>query len=413
MKIAFVLKNFPALSETFILNQIIELIDRGHEVEIFAKRAKNTENIHPRIQEYELLQRTHYYPEIPEQKPARIASGIGVFVDNFPDRLGPLLQSLNVFDHGLRALSLQLIHEVAWIAKSDTDFDVIHCHFGPMGVLGLLLRGVGVLSAPLVTSFHGYDVHQLPQSGWLEPYQELFREAELLTANTSYTKQKLAEIGADTERIAVLPECLDVNSFTPERSKDPNPDPVRLLTVARLVEKKGLEYSIRAVDQLEGSSKSLQYDIIGEGERRRKLERLIEDLDLGDTVRLHGEKTQDDVLEYYRRADVFLLTSVTARNGDMEGQGLVIQEAQAMKLPVVTTKHNGIPEGVRPGESAFVVPERDSGAIAQKLKTLIEQPDLRRRMGEAGRTYVEENYNIATVTDKQIRLYEDLTQTTV
>lgn len=409
LKIAFVVKNFPSLSETFILNQITGLIDRGHEVEIFARRAKNDGETHPEIEEYDLLERTHYFPEIPKNKLFRIAKGFRYLTKNFFRNPGVMLRSLNPFAYGLRALTLQLLFEVSWPLRSGTSFDVVHCHFGPSGCVGVLLRELGAFDAPILTSFHGYDVHVLPGEGWLEPYLKLFNQGELFTANTEFTKKSLNKLGLSSEKIAMLPMSLRLENFRPPEPRDSSDDrPIRLLTVARLVRKKGLEDSIRAAAKLRSVTENFRYDIVGGGPREEKLGSLIDELDLGDTVTLHDRKTRDDVLEFYRDADVFVLTSVTAENGDMEGQGLVLQEAQAMKLPVVTTDHNGLPEGVLEGESAFLVDEGDTDAIAKNLEHLIENPEKRKKMGERGHEYVRENYGLDRLIDKQIKLYKKL-----
>ena len=103
-----------------------------------------------------------------------------------------------------------------------------------------------------------------------------------------------------------------------------------------------------------------------------------------------------------------MLSSVTDSEGDQEGQGLVLQEAQAMGLPVVSTLHNGIPESVLDGQSAFLVPERDVEALAEKLSYLIEHPEVWPGMGQAGRTYVEEYFDLHKLNDQLVEIYQQL-----
>jgi colanic acid/amylovoran biosynthesis glycosyltransferase len=118
--------------------------------------------------------------------------------------------------------------------------------------------------------------------------------------------------------------------------------------------------------------------------------------------------TQDEVRELYADSHIFILSSVTAANGDREGQGLVLQEAQAMGLPVLSTLHNGIPDGVLDGESGFLVPEKDADALAEKLTYLIENPENWPEMGLAGRKFVEERYDINKLNDRLVKIYEQI-----
>ena len=121
-----------------------------------------------------------------------------------------------------------------------------------------------------------------------------------------------------------------------------------------------------------------------------------------------GFKTHDELQQLYADAHIFILSSVTSADGDKEGQGLVLQEAQAMGLPVLSTLHNGIPDGVLDGESGFLVPERDVDALAQKLNYLIEHPELWSEMGKAGRAFVEENFNIDKLNDRLVEIFQSL-----
>ncbi|NEP43525.1 MAG: colanic acid biosynthesis glycosyltransferase WcaL, partial [Okeania sp. SIO2H7] len=150
------------------------------------------------------------------------------------------------------------------------------------------------------------------------------------------------------------------------------------------------------------------YKIVGEGHLREPLEKLIAELGVAEKVHLLGWMTQDEVRQLYADSQIFILSSVTAANGDKEGQGLVLQEAQAMGLPVLSTFHNGIPDGVLDGESGFLVPEKDADALAEKLTYLIENSQIVPKMGRAGRKFVEERYDINKLNDRLVEIYENL-----
>ncbi|MFW6116619.1 MAG: glycosyltransferase [bacterium] len=405
MRMAFLVNQFPALSQTFILNQIVGLLDRGHEVHILANRLGNQAESHPVVYEYDLLSRT-YSANMPTSRLERLVRGGSLATRHMPRNPRAVLRALDMGRYGAQALSLQLLYLlVPFLDKG--SYDVVHCHFGPIGVLGVMLREVRQMKEPVVTSFHGYDVNVEAQR---RSYTCLFQEGALFTVNSNFTARQLIAAGAPRDRIVKLPVGLSVGAVPfVEKRLEPGAE-IRLLTVARLVEKKGLEYSIRAVAQMVAKNRdwNLRYAIVGTGPLYRRLKSLISQLSLGDRVELLGPRNQASVMEFYQRSHIFVLASVVARDGDREGQGLVLQEAQAAGLPVVATLHNGIPEGVLDGESAFLVPERDVDALAERIEYLIQNAALWPEMGRAGRRFVEAHYDIDQLNDQLEQLYYQL-----
>jgi colanic acid/amylovoran biosynthesis glycosyltransferase len=356
MKIAFVLGEFPTLSETFILNQIIGLIQHGYQVDIYAKYCRNEPKIHPDIHRYGLLERTYYDPFTPEKK----------------------------------------------------TYDIIHCHFGLSGLDGLKLLELGILEGMLITSFHGFDVTLYPLKFGIDIYQQLFQRGDLFTGGTSFIINKALALGCPKEKIIKLPVGIDTVKYSFHERKVRFNEPIKLLTVARLVEKKGIEYSLRSVAKTISSYPNLEYNIIGDGYLREALETLIKELGICEKVKILGWMTQDEIIEFYSNADIFILASVTAANGDQEGQGLVLQEAQAIGIPVLSTIHNGIPDGVLDGESGFLVAEKDVDALTQKLNYLIENPIKRVEMGKVGRKFIEDYYDNEKLIERLITIYKQM-----
>jgi colanic acid/amylovoran biosynthesis glycosyltransferase len=174
------------------------------------------------------------------------------------------------------------------------------------------------------------------------------------------------------------------------------------------VEKKGLEFGIRSVARLREKGIPLRYRIAGDGVLRGDLQRLIRDCNVEDCVELLGWCDQDEIARLYDTSHVFILPSVTARNGDREGQGLVLQEAQAMGLPVISTLHNGIPDGVLDGETGLLVPEKDADALADAIERLLDQKERWPEMGRKGRAFVEENYDQKRLAERVRAIYEDV-----
>ena len=200
---------------------------------------------------------------------------------------------------------------------------------------------------------------------------------------------------------------IDCKKFTFTLRKPPINDAVKVVTIARLVEKKGVEYAIRAVAKVAKNKPNIKYTIVGDGLLREDLQSLIEQLNVADIVKLIGWKQQEQVVEILSNSDILLAPSVTAHNDDQEGIPVVLMETMAMGLPIISTQHSGIPELVQDGVSGYLVPERDVDALAEKLNYLIEHPELWSSMGLAGREFVEDNYNIDKLNDKLIKIFNN------
>ena len=248
MRIAFLVTSFPAISETFILDQITGLIDLGCEVEVFAATAATPGAVHPEVDSYRLMELRHV-PQVSQRWPRRLRT--------FFERLSSA-------------------KACAW----RPSFDVIHCHFGPNGMRGSLLRDIGALRGKLVTSFYGYDISEFPRRRSRNPYTGLFARGDLFLAISQDMRRQMIELGCDPKRILVQPLGVKPGMFF--SAGPPATDrPVRILSIGRLVPKKGIAYGLMAVAALFREGVELEYVIIGDGPLRIEIERLVENLGLG------------------------------------------------------------------------------------------------------------------------------------
>lgn len=406
MRIAFIVSQFPTLSETFILNQITGLIKRGHKVDIYAFHDQKVDvpKMHPDVEKYCLLNRTYYSVPIPNNRFSRMLKSLGLLCTNAYKAPLVLLRSLN-FKYRKQFISPPIPYAVIPLLDKRTSYDIIHCHFGRNGLKGVLLREIGAIQGKVIVTFHGQDVNVIPRQYGKDIYKELFQKGDLYTVNTTFTKGRAIALGCPEDKIIKLPVGIDISKYTFQERILPSGKPIKLFTVGRLVEKKGIEYSIKAVAKVLKSHPNIVYEIAGDGPLHASLKNLIVELDLSDKVKLLGWMTQDEVRQLYADAHIFILSSVTASNGDKEGQGLVLQESQAMGLPVLSTLHNGIPDGVLDGKSGFLVPERDVDALAEKLSYLLAHPQSWAEMGRVGRAYVEKHYDIDKLNDQLVEIY--------
>lgn len=410
MRIAFLVRSFPAISQTFVLNQITGLIDRGHEVDIYAfdpPPSNIASRMHPDVKSYALLDRTYYVPVVPTDLVPRVLKAAELISTHYSKEPTALLQWLNVFKHGKQAASLWLLYKaVPLLGKK--PYDIIHCQFGTLGLIGMNLRDVGIFKGKMVTSFRGHDISWYIRQFGDGVYKQLFETGDFFLVNCDFFKRRLIKLGCDPEKIVVHRSGINCDRFAFAPSHLELNSPIRVVTIGRLVEKKGIEYCISAIASLLKTKQNLEFNIIGDGPLRDKFERLIEELRVGHAVKLLGNKHQQEIIEILSNSHIFVAPSVTAKDGDQDAPINTLKEAMAIGLPVISTCHGGIPELVEDGVSGFLVPERDADAIAEKLNYLIDHPEIWSPMSEAGRAYVEEHYDTNKLNNKLVKIYQRL-----
>lgn len=399
MKIAFLVNRFPTVTETFILNQITGLLDRGHEVDIFAPQRGSEREAHPQVRAYNLMDRLHLSP-------------------GATDRIGQLRAWLRHGPHALRdgrkmpwhlhrdrstvSVSLPLLPRAF---DGCGPYDVTHCQFGALGVWGAWLRDVGVNTGPIVTSFRGRDGYRsLPHAPWLHRW--LFERGDLFLPVSRRLADRLVRYGCPRDKIAVHHSGIDCSQFAFRPRTMPSGGALHAITIGRLAQMKGIEYAVAAVGHLRRSGVMIEQTIVGDGPLRDALQRQIDQSRLSDAVRLVGAMPQDKLRSLLEECDVMLHPSVTAHDGICEGIPNTVKEAMACGIPVIATQHAGIPELVTDGESGLLAPERDVRALIARLRQLLADPAIGPRLAEAARRKVEAEFDSDALNDELVRLYQ-------
>lgn len=404
MKIAFIVPGFPSLSQTFILNQITGLIDRGLEVDIFAGEGGGASKIHEDVIKYNLLDRTCYHRKIiPKNRFFRLMKGVSYLVKYIPKKPIPVLSSLNIFKYGRKAASFNLLFQIIPFLEKG-PYDIIHCHFGPSGNFGVFLKEVGAISSKVITTFHGYDLSRYIEENGNRTYEKLFDKGDLFLPISKRWKEKLIKLGCRKEKILVHRMGIDVGRFGFLQRKIRKDGKISILTVARLVEKKGVQYGIQAVAKALKHYPDIEYKIAGDGPLKKDLIHLISKFNINKNVILLGWKEQAEISDLMSHADILLAPSITSKNGNQEGIPVVLMEALAQGLPVISTQHSGIPELVQNEKSGFLVPEHDIQALVDKIEYLIEHPERWPDIGREGRKHVEKNFDINKLNDRLVQL---------
>lgn len=401
-KIAYILDCFPVFSETFILREILELQRKGFKVLVMARmntkdRPAFSEVIHSEAEK--LIAEVYYFPASgTEMSRTRKAALHLYFLLRNPARyLRTLLFSYRAGPRTFWYFKNSVFYAMK-LKKAGVDH--IHAHYAldscKFAMLISMLTGI-----PYSFTVHAHDIF-LPELSDL--MEEKFKHAKFVVSISEYNKsfvlKKYPAIRPDNIRII---HCgVDPSTFAPKGGTNKK---VTIVSIGRLVEHKGLEYLIQACKILK-EQKGFDFEcrIIGNGKQRQELEDLIQKLNLGDRVRLLGVLEQADVLEALNGADLFVLPCVIEKSGMRDGIPVVLMEAMAMEIPVVSTKVSGIPELVKDGAGILVEPE-DVRGLADAIENVFRMSETeRKKMGKTGRAVVEKEFHL----EKEVRKLAEL-----
>jgi glycosyltransferase involved in cell wall biosynthesis len=289
---------------------------------------------------------------------------------------------------------------------------LIHAHFGHDGILALpYARNLNV---PLVVTLHGHDVsirkevyrsggHGLQQKRYPDQFAEMARQPNVyFIAVSNILRQTAIDFGVPKDRLVVCYTGIDVRKFQPgckpisERAR-------RVVFVGRLVEMKGCAYLIEGFQEIARSIPDAELVVIGDGPLRGDLQALARKLDV--RVQFVGAVTQDIVRQHLNEARVLCLPSIIASNGNYESFGMVLLEAQACGVPVVTSAPGGR-EALADGLTGFLFPEKDVRSLVRRVCNILGNNELARSMSEAGPARVRQNFDIMRCTKKIEDFYD-------
>lgn len=296
--------------------------------------------------------------------------------------------------------------------NSLNNLALIHAHFGPDGVYAMSLAEK--LKVPLIVTFHGYDITLSRTALWRKGkflyYQLIFNEEQLKQKTTkfiavsNFIKNKLIEKNYPKDKIIQHYIGVNTQKFSPGEKAAAR----YILCVGRHTQKKGIDTLLRAFAKITHKHPEVSLIQVGTGTLSNTLYRLTKQLGIEHRVRFLGAQPHDVVLNLMRGAEVFALASQTAKNGDCEGLPIVINEASACGIPVVSTWHSGIPEAILDGETGLLVQEQDHTALAEKLDLLLSDRAMSEKMGQRGREFVCEMFDIQKQNSKLEAIYDSL-----
>lgn len=400
--VAFVLKGYPRLSETFIAQEILALEERGLDILIVSLRHPTDRKRHP-IHE-RIRASVLYLPEYLYREPLRVLRGWWR-----ARRLPGYAAAKDLWWRDLRRDPTpnrirRFGQALVLAAELPPQYRRLHAHFihTPGSVTRYAARLLGL---PWSASAHARDI-------WITPeWEKREKLADCLWAATctAHNVTHLSALG-DPAKVALVYHGLDFSRFPeppmrrPLRDGRDSADPVRMLTVGRAVEKKGFDLLLQALAMLPGD---LHWRLthIGGGPLLKQLKEQASQLGIADRVEWLGPQSQDTVIASYRSADVFVLACKRDRDGDMDGLPNVLMEAQSQGLACAASAISAIPELIIDGETGLLVPAEDAELLSVAIGRLIVDPALRDRLGIAGAARVRSRFGMSAGIDELARRF--------
>ncbi len=389
--VAVVLKGYPRLSETFIAQELRGLERLGLRLFIVSLRHPTDKTTHPVHREIEAP--VLYLPEYLHQEPLRVVRGAvramarpgfwraaRAFIADL--RRDPTVNRVRRFGQAC-----------VLAAEMPADIGHLYAHF--IHTPTAVARYASLMTAvPFSCSAHAKDI-------WTSPAWDLAQNlaaACWVTTCTAIGARHLKSLSADPDRVHLIYHGLNLERFSSPRpsrdARDGSDDacPVRILSVGRAVEKKGFD---RLLDALARLPANLRWNFvhIGGGNRLAALKARAADLGLEERVTWRGALAQADVLAAYRNADLFVLPSRIAADGDRDGLPNVLVEAQSQRVACISTAVSAIPEFIEDGVTGCLVPPDDIEALAEKITALARDPERRERLGAAGERRVRDHFD--------------------
>ena len=395
--IAYVMKRFPRLTETFILNEIAVMEAMGAKLMLFSLLQPEPPPHHPQVGQ--LRAPLDHLPPRLLDKTRTLARAHGGNLIRSPGRYAACLLRatwLSIRSPSPAAVWRQFLR-AGFVADRCTRAGVglIHAHFAntPSAVAWFASRMSGI---PFSFTAHAKDLYlTAPRS-----LQRRARDARFIATCTGHNVEYLRSIlpERDHGKVRLAYHGIDLHRFVRRSASPPAGKPAFILSVGRLVPKKGHDDLIDALAALAERGASFTCEIVGGGPLHDELQGRIDRLGLADRVKLVGARSQIELIEYYQRADIFALAPRIVANGDRDGIPNVLGEAMAIGVPVVATAVSGIPELVRDGQSGLLVQPGAPDQMAGALLRLIDDPALRAKLADDARAALELNFDCLMTT---------------
>ncbi|HEU0295009.1 MAG TPA: glycosyltransferase [Anaerolineales bacterium] len=392
LKVAYIMSRFPKLTETFILYEMLAIRQLGMQVEVYPLLREHEEVMHPEAVQF--VAAAHFQPfislPIVRANIHFLLKKPFAYLKTFWDVLRANWGSFNFFTGVIGIFPKTVLF--AYQMRAD-KVQHVHAHFAshPAAAGYIIHRLVGI---PYSFTAHGSDLHRDRHM-----LREKVAEAAFVAAISEYNKELIISEcrGNYREKVNVVHCGVDTEVFRARSHETPyekGENPFMILCVGTLHEVKGQAYLIEACRQLRERGLNFECHFVGDGPDKKSLTELVEQAGLSDKVRFHGRLTRDEIARLLLDADVLTAPSIPTHDGRREGIPVVLMEALGSGVPVIASNLSGIPELVNDQLTGLLVPPRDATSLADALERYLKDPELRRRLGCAGREKVAGEFDL-------------------
>lgn len=389
MKIGVITSAYPEFKDDphgiFVHRLMREIVKQGHEVHVLAPyTARNTEYILEGV----YVERFHYfYPRRFER-----LSGRAGMIDNVKEGF---LVKIQVFSF--------LIFNLVNSLRKFKDMDIIHVQWPiPNGLGALFLKKI--YGIPYINTIYGEEVYLSKRYHLGFALNFLVNSSTKTVTISSATLDSGLNVGLKREKLEIIPFGVDINFFRPLKIPK-NKDVFQILSVGYLIERKGFEYLIKAMNYVLKEHRSVHLTIVGSGPQEKKLKDLLKELKLKDNVEIIKNVSDHELLNLYNSSDLFVLPSVVDSQGNTEGLGVVLLEAMACGLPVIGSNIGGIVDIIKDGKTGFLVEEKDVNGLSQTILRLIKDEESRKKIALDGYNEVRKNFSWKKVAESYLKVY--------
>ncbi len=387
LSIVYIIKMFPRLSETFILNEVLALEVRGVKIRVLSLKQSDSTVEHPELKS--VRARVDYLPESVWRGFPQMLAAQAHFMRRYPRRWAQAFVlvlrrgSLKTAKRWLQAgAAAQLIE--------GSDVGHIHAHFAHGPTTVAMIMGI-FLNLPFSFTAHAKDIFHKDNHN--DTLKLKMNHASFVVTVTDFNRRHLIGLNpAAAAKVHVVRNGLPLANFPLRPEKYSNGQCI--LSVGRLVEKKGFPTLVEACAILAAKGKQFECNIVGSGVEHGRIEETVKRYRLETCVHLLGAVDDEALRDLYIHATVFALPCRVASTGDRDGLPTVLIEAMALGVPVVTTPVTGIPELVADGQTGLLVPPDDSKALAGALERTLDDAELCRRLAMAAREKVKTDYRV-------------------
>ncbi len=398
--VAYMMSRFPKLTETFVLYEILALEKQGIRVEIFPLIHHHEPTIHPEAKN--LLPRLHFAGFVD----LAVLRSNAIMMAAAPRAWFRALWSVihgNIGSRDFLLKSLTIFPQSVHFAREMQRMGIchVHAHFATYPTMGAYIVHM-LTGIPFSFTAHAHDI-QMDQT----MLAAKVRAAAFVIAISRYNKQMLVDLAGQgtTDKIHVIHCGTDLSRITPVHDATPAGSRLEIICVASFKDMKGHDILVRALAMLRDRGTDFRCRLVGDGPLRGQTREMIARYGLDDRVVVCGPKPGQEVRTMVAASHVLVLASVRGRRGDMDGIPVVFMEAMAAGLPVVGSRLSGIPELVEDGVTGYLTEPGDRAGVADALERLGNDPELRKRMGMAGRRKVEREFDLHANADALAGLF--------